>query len=150
MIYKDFIKYFRTQIEKPKNTTEFIKRYQQINSGKNTYLHEAIIQGKKIYKCEGEPNQKWHLLYAWYPAMENVLSEQRVTSWCKLQCPELLLWIAEVSGQEQKVQDVVSRILDDKKYEANDAEARREMVQLIKSTIDWNDIIEYIEGKIKH
>lgn len=148
MIYREFIEYFKQQEEKPKNTTRFIEQYQQINSGKGTYLHETILCGKMIYKGEGEPNQKWHLLNAWYQNREETIAEKSVTEWCGLQCPELLLWIAEVSGQKEKVKDIVNVILEDNDnvYEANDRNARRKMIQLIKSEIKWTDIEDFIKN----
>lgn len=152
MLYRDFIEYCSRQKEKPENTTKFIKQYQQLNSGKGTYLHEAIVHGIMIYKCEGEPNQKWHLLKSWYPNKEKTISEKEITEWCGLQCPELLLWIAEVAGQKEKVKKVVNTILHDSEhlYKENDREARRAMVKLIKETIEWKDIVSFIEEhKIK-
>lgn len=146
MIYREFIEYYKQQEERPKNTTEFIRRYQQLNSGKGTYLHNAIVEGKMIYKCEGEPNQKWHLLNSWYPNKKEKISEKNVTEWCGLQCPELLLWIAEVSGQKEKVKYVVEKILNDDSYKANDGKARREMVKFIKAEIKWKEILNFIEG----
>lgn len=144
MRYTDFIEYCKHQEEKPENTTKFIKRYQQLNSGKGTYLHTAIVEGKMIYKYEGEPNQKWHLLSAWYPDKAEIMSDKNVTEWCGLQCPELLLWIAEVSGQKEKVKNIVEEILNDNIYDANDAKARRKMVRLIKNQINWTEIVNYI------
>lgn len=145
MIYREFIEYCSSKEDKPEHTTKFIKRYQQTNSGNCTYLHEAIIQGKMIYKCKGEPNQKWHLLESWYKYNAEEISDKPITYWCGLRCPELLLWIAEVSGQKENVKRVVEEILSNSIYEANDGEARREMVRYIKKEIKWTEIVNYIE-----
>lgn len=145
MIYREFIEYCRLQEEKPEHTTKFIKRYQQLNSGNGTYLHEAISQGKMIYKCEGEPNQRWHLLNSWYQYKKEKISEKQITDWCGLQCPELLLWIAEVAGQKENVKEVVEEILNNNIYKENDREARRGMVRYIKKEIKWTEIVNYIE-----
>jgi len=147
MIYREFIKYCEKQEEKPQNTTEFIKTYQQQNSGKGTYLHNAIVEGKMIYKCEGEPNQKWHLINSWYSDRKDDISEKCVRAWCGLQCPELMIWIAEVSGQKDKVEKVVKHILKDEAgtYKSNDGDARRNMIKYIKDEIKWKDIVSFIE-----
>ena len=145
MIYSEFIEYCRQQEDKPKYTTEFIKQFQQINSGNGTYLHEAIVQGKKIYKCDGEPNQKWHLLESWYEYNKEKISDKTITAWCGLRCPELLLWIAEVSGQKEKVKRVVEEIFKNSIYEENDREARRNMVKYIKKEIRWTEIVSFIK-----
>lgn len=150
MKYKEFIDCYRNKEEKPKHTNRFIKNFQQTNSGKRTYLNEAILQGKMIYKKEGEPNQKWHLINSWY---ENKVKENRnfenqeVCAWCRLSCPELMLWIAEVSGQQEKVKslvDMFERTLIIDGNVKNDRESRSEMVKEIKKKIKWQEIIDYI------
>lgn len=146
MIYSEFIEYCSHQEEKPEYTTRFIKQYQQFNSGNGTYLHEAILKGKMIFRLEGEPNQKWHLLSAWYPDKKEKISKKSVTEWCGLRCPELLIWIAEVSGQKEKVKSIVEEILKNDTYKANDGKARRKMVNYIKETINWTEIANHIEG----
>lgn len=146
MIYKDFIIYFEKQEEKPQFTTEFIKRYQQRNCSKNTYLYEAKMHGKEVCKEKGEPDQKWHLLSSWYKYKKSEISNEEVDRWCNLRCPELLLWIAEVSGQRDKVKYVVKSILDDDYFKANDGKVRNKMVNLIKENIKWDDIINYIQS----
>lgn len=145
MIYREFIEYCSFQEEKPEHTTKFIKRYQQLNSGNGTYLHEAISQGKMIYKCEGEPNQKWHLLESWYEYNKEEISDKPITAWCGLRCPELLLWIAEVAGQKENVKKVVEEILNNNIYKENDREARRNMVKYIKKEISWTEIVSFIK-----
>lgn len=148
MKYNCFIEYCKRQDCKPTHTTKFIQRYQQTNSGKGTYLHNAIIKGHIIYKIDGEPNQKWHLIESWYPSKKEQYSEENVTKWCGLNCPELLLWIAEVSGQCRKVEILVNKFLEDKEgiYKNNDRVARAAMVGEIKKEIFWDKIIEHINN----
>lgn len=62
-----------------------------------------------------------------------------------MRCPELLLWIAEVSGQKKKVKRVVEEILKNSIYEENDREARRNMVKYIKKEIRWTEIVSFIK-----
>ncbi len=135
---------------KPEHTTRFISRYQQTSSGNGTYLHKAIEDGVMIYKLEGEPNQKWHFNYSWYKCKTNDnpgFKDEKVRSWCSLRCPELLLWIAEVCGQQDKVKEVVDEILsNDNIYANNDFIARNKMVSLIKNKIQWSDIEKFIDN----
>ena len=147
MTYKEFVDYCSLQEEKPQYTSKFIMKYQQTNSGVNSYLHKAIVDGHIIHRCEGEPNQRWHLLESWYPEIKDV--DVKVKSWCGLRCPELLLWIAEVSGQKDKVRRVVERILEDDSYSENDFIARNRMVQYIKKEIQWDDVMTYIGDHFK-
>lgn len=150
MKYKDFIKYFENKEEKPAFTNSFIKEYQQTNSGKGTYLHEAIIQGKMIYKSMGEPNQKWHLTESWYRCKikdNPAFADMEVRSWCGLSCPELMLWIAEVCGQKEKVEKLVTEEFIKNEYKNNDRAARNAMIRVIKNAIKWTDIMDVVEEK---
>lgn len=149
MIYREFIKYCEKQEEKPQYTTKFIKQYQQRNRSGNTYLYEAKMQGKEVCKEKGEPDQKWHLLSSWYKYKELEICDKEIDQWCNFRCPELLIWIAEVSGQEDKVKEVVEMMIDSDIYKANDGVARNKMVKLIKDEIEWIDILNYVEFNLK-
>ena len=70
-----------------------------------------------------------------------------MVEWCRLRCLELLLWIAEVFGQDKKVDTVVNQLLEDTRCEVNDGKARNEMLRDIKAMIKWQDIMDYIEDK---
>lgn len=139
--------------KKPVHTTRFIQKYQQTSSGNGTYLHKAIEDGKMIYKAEGEPDQKWHFCESWYKIKRTEkpdFEKMNVQYWCNLRCPELLLWIAEVCGQEEKVKDVVDEIIkNDEIYRDNDVVARRRMISLIRDRIEWFNIIDFIENNIR-
>lgn len=123
---------------------EFIKKYQQLSGG---YIEYARKVGKVIDRSLAEPNQKWHLLEAYYGYKEKegkLDLEAETTIWDinwqrgGLLCPELLLWIAEAAGCNIEIA----------KQEAENlchANKRKEAHKKIKELIPW----EIIENNIK-
>ena len=105
---KDLCNFYICKEEHYENTDRFIKKYQQTNASKKSYLAFAIESGHMIYKSLAEPNQKWHFIESWYKSkimtVDN-FDEKRAIKWCGLRCPELLIWMAEAAGVE--VSDVV-------------------------------------------
>ena len=145
---KDLCNFYICKEEHYENTDRFIKKYQQTNASKKSYLAFAIESGHMIYKSLAEPNQKWHFIESWYKSkimtVDN-FDEKRAIKWCGLRCPELLIWMAEAAGVE--VSDVVDELLSNEKYVSNDTVARQTMVQYIKQEIQWDMILEKIVSK---
>ena len=143
---KDVYKFYENKEEHYPNTDNFIHEYQQRNVSKESYLAYAIETGHMIYRRMGEPNQKWHLLESWYHRKQSDnpdFSNQKVTSWCNLTCPELLIWMAEAAGLDG-VEDVVKEILNDDIYSSNDRFARNKMSSRIKEKLAWEMIVNKI------
>ena len=140
--------YFMTKEEHYPQTDRFIKVYQQTSCSAGSYICHAVLKGQMIYKKQAEPNQKWHFTEAWYAekvSQNPQFGEKKLTAWCGIRCPELLLWMAEAAGLAG-VEEVVDEILADKaRYGKNDSEARRAMVSLIKEKLSWEQITDEID-----
>ncbi len=140
--------YFMTKEEHYPQTDRFIKVYQEINDGSNTYMGYAKSKGHLICREKAEPNGKWIFTDSWYAnkvSQNPQFGEDELEVWCRFQCPELLLWMAEAAGLAG-VEEVVDEILADKaRYGKNDSEARRAMVSLIKEKLSWEQITDEID-----
>lgn len=145
---RDIYEFYQFKSEHCTHTDRFIRKYQQQSATKNSYLANAIIDGHIIHKKEAEPNQRWHFTESWYKKKkidDSGFPDTIARRWCGLQCPELLLWMAEAAGITN-VAEIVDEILEQENiYGKNDKWARLKMTKLIKERIDWNVLVSIIE-----
>ena len=79
---------------------EFVSSgYQQSNGG---YIDKATDVDTSL----AEPNQKWHFLESYAPSVSDNREASKV--YMGLQCPELLLWIAEAAGVDPEIVQAAS------------------------------------------
>lgn len=87
--------YFINKNEHYPVSDEFIENYQQQDDGNSdSYITFAHKTGHLVNAKEHEPNQKWHLLEAYY-LMKLAKHNEGIGVF---RCPELLLWMAEAAG----------------------------------------------------
>lgn len=132
-----FIDYFRDKKTHYNISQSFVQDgYGQKSGG---YINLAKQKG---ILC---PNQKWHLLTAYYDELTD--DEKCTKSYRDLKCPELLLWIAEAASVNlELVEDAAKKakeIIDsgDSGYLRNTAGYK------IKTIITWEMIEERIQNK---
>lgn len=78
----------------------FIENYQQKDGG---YIAFAIQTGHKVDRKTHEPNQKWHLLES-YILVKIIQTNGNINfKLGVLKCPELILWMAEAAGIDDKI-----------------------------------------------
>lgn len=107
---EDVISFYSAKKEHYPISDDFVKKYQQKNTGSNTYIVYALETGILVDKELAEPNQKWHLLESYFSQNikkhkdENNEGYINETNTCaSLKCPELLLWMAEAAGVDSNV-----------------------------------------------
>lgn len=88
-------------------TEKLIKAgYQQANTGYITRAKKDKDNGVKIDYREAEPNQWWHLIVSYCDTTE---SDVEFTK--RIQCGELLFWMAEVANCVDK--SILQKLVDD-------------------------------------
>lgn len=98
----DLIKFYCKKNEHYPISDEFIKKYQQKPTGKS-YIDFAHDTGHTVSAEQCEPNQKWHLFVAYISyklEVDDLCAKARMGP---LQCPELLLWMAEAAGIDDEI-----------------------------------------------
>lgn len=89
---------------------EFIEGYQQKDDGNPfSYITYAHNTGHIVESRLHEPNQKWHLLEAYFlcKLIDEKCVDFRIGSF---KCPELLLWMAEAAGVDENIVIEASKI----------------------------------------
>jgi hypothetical protein len=136
---------------------EFIKQYQQKSTGKYSYISYALNTGHLISESSAEPNQKWHLLEAYFlnKIKENGVEYlEKPTDCYRILCPELLLWMAEAAGVSSQVINIASKIAKteiDKirtSQKADSASAVRKMNKELRKLYDGKCLWDFIADKI--
>ena len=146
MKMSEFIAFFKDKNEHYEISDAFAKdeRYVQKRGG---YIAEAKRRRLETDRTKAEPNQRWHLTVA-YSESTRYQGEAR-GCYRYLKCPELLLWMAEAAGVEEKtVQKAAAeakRIIDGNEtvFVRNTAGGR------IKELIPWEMIEEKIQAAEK-
>ena len=98
----DLIKFYYDKEKHYPISDEFIKKYQQKPTGKS-YIDFAHDTGHTVSAEQCEPNQKWHLFVAYISyklEVDDLCAKARMGP---LQCPELLLWMAEAAGIDDEI-----------------------------------------------
>lgn len=114
--------------------------YQQKDGG---YIERAKKENVDVNYKIAEPNQKWHLLCSYIPKLyfnDKKMSYNEVKNKCNediklnirsfnfLQCPELLLWMAEAAGIDKdliiKASADAKKIIDEKGTSGRNAAGR--------------------------
>ena len=98
----DLIKFYCEQNEHYPISDEFIKKYQQ-KATRDSYIVFARKTGHTVSAEQCEPNQKWHLFEAYISYKLKVNGGDVKDHMRKLQCPELLLWMAEAAGIDDEI-----------------------------------------------
>jgi len=153
----EMIMFFYNKDEHYPISDRFIEQYQQLDDG---YLDFAKKTGHCINKNLHEPNQKWHLFESWFL---QTVAEKKTNSLDEIYsngflCPELLLWMAEAAGVEEKyiyeaseyAREKIDEIRrDNPKCKYSAAEVRylnRKMKEKYEETF-WEKIVEKVEKR---
>ena len=130
MKLKEFINFYINKNDHYEISDDFVKSgYQQKNGG---YIARAKHRNVTIDYKEAEPNQKWHLLCSYIPYVyfnDVEMTYEEVDNKCTndiefntksynfLQCPELILWMAEAADIDKKLikqaSDYSKKIIDE-------------------------------------
>lgn len=120
--------------------------YGQIRGG---YFEEAYKRDKKIWKVEAEPSQKWHLLVSYYEIKKEdpKFDMQGNASLGRLMCPQLMMWLAQVAGLNEKIiKDAMNKaIAYEEKYKTKDS--RKIKKDVLIEALYWEKISQIITQK---
>lgn len=140
---------------------DYVKEgYGQIKGG---YFDVAYKRGKKIWKVEAEPSQKWHFLVSYYGVKKenSKFNMHDKASLGRLMCPQLMMWIAELAGLDKNVlRKAMNKAIDYEKihktknsrkikYDVlNEMLYWGEITQIIKSANNWEEVIKEVNDNI--
>lgn len=152
MTVKEVIEYFKNAEDHyHKAADKFVSDgyHQSENTG---YMKYAKSLGLTIDAEKAEPNQKWHLLESYIQlALDDEKNSMTLETpfskrYCRLSCPELLLWIAEAAGvDDQKVEqasEAAKSVIDNNTYKR----PRVSACSKIRKIIPWSEIVKSIEN----
>lgn len=118
---------------------EFVRKFQQTPSNKDSYVYYAWKLGKTISKEKAEPNQKWHFFdrYIKVKTDEKSISKQDEAEklYNGIECPELLIWLAEACNINKETIKIVS-VKAEKNLE-NGEKTRAQVANEIRKQIPW-------------
>lgn len=99
---------------------EFIEKYQQKEGGYITYAYET---NHLIDASKHEPNQKWHLMESYF--ITKLIGNHGEINFSNgiFKCPELLLWMAEAAGVDEKIVNEASNYAKERINQIRKAEA---------------------------
>lgn len=141
---RDWVEFLEGREEHYPISDEFVKDYQQDPSNKNGYVYHAWETGRTISKAAAEPNQKWHYLDAYIglkiEEREFHEDDDAKYSYANLKCPELILWIAEAVGVDNK-KIFASSNKAKELINAGGSRSRVLAASAIKNIITWEEII---------
>ncbi|MBS4842905.1 MULTISPECIES: hypothetical protein [Clostridium] len=113
MQIKEWMEFLADKKEHYPVSDEFIKNYQQSPRNKNGYVFFAWETGHIICREISEPNQKWHFFESYMLIMiaqgKIQPDDDAEKRYRKLNCPELLLWIAEAVGIDSEIVNEAAR-----------------------------------------
>lgn len=136
--WMDLIKYKKEHYPISDN---FIREYQQGDTG---YIKYAKKVGHIVDKSKAEPNQRWHLFESYIFRMlaerEMSLEDSAESVYGSLKCPELLLWIAEASGVDDKLVEETAQKAKQIIEAGIDGRARNSAGNAIRNSITWEKI----------
>ena len=127
---------------------DFVRSCQQSPNSRAGYVYYAWQVGHPIWAEFAEPNQKWHFFNSYLPSKfrknQIQLTDLASKIYGHLQCPELLLWIAEATGiAECRV--CIAAVMAKHVIDSQGSRARNQAGARIKEIIPWN----IIENEIK-
>jgi hypothetical protein len=153
----DVMLFYQDKKEHYPISDDFIKQYQQKTIGEESYINHALKTGHLICDAIAEPNQKWHLLEAYY--IQQILKNgieylYEKNTCCRLSCPELILWMAEAAEVQCEVINIAKiaamKQIDYIKKESSkafSAEATRALNKTLKESYG-KTLWSFIEEKI--
>lgn len=123
---------------------EFAARYRQSKGGYIRFAHQT---GHLVDVQKHEPNQKWHFFESWLlrSFLDGSICWQNdagKTVYCRIQCPELLLWLLEAAGVDTPVVEAAKEIAEAGKERGDHAAA---IAKGIRKQVPW----ELIEDAVK-
>ena len=147
MTNQEVYDYIKNNIKSDANyiSDEYVKAgYGQIKGG---YFDVAYRNNEKRCKKDAKPSQKWHLIVSYYDSKKanNNFDMQKKASLSRIMCPQLMMWIAEIAGLNEKI--LRKAIEEAINYEKNNKtkDSRKIKKDVLINALHWNEINRVIQ-----